>query len=770
MRKILFAVVCLLLCGTARAQNYVPIVSGVATVDASQGTNAQTSSFLIILTANVTSLEIIKPKTGQQITIILQQDSTGGRTVSCAADVLNCVTVTSTASAVTSQAFAYNTNTNTWSGLSATTGGTSTGVSAVTGTSPIVSSGGATPAISCPTCFTGTAAVSSVFTRSGAVTAANGDYTASQVTGAVGPVFNALNYGAVGDGSTANAAAFAALATAVNAYVQHPTDAQGLTDLPVAYLPSGTYNYASGLNFTQPMIIKCDQGAVLNYTGSAHAIDWGPTNLTGSTYQTTYYEIGCTFKGGASMTEGIYVNDGVLWPRIWDSRFVNFGNSTSTVWEIFFNGISVGVDDAEVARNFFIIDDNVARNGIKMNSPNAVVTNPMRIHDNTALCAQVPGTTNANGTHSCSTTATFLFSDGAASQIQHNNIQWYQPNIQLGSNSFGTIIDGLIGETNSSVSSVSSPMISFGDSTGGNNVSANISGVMVSNIQINTHNTDYSTTSPIIGPTTTSALLSNWNISHIRGSEVSASIPIVSLNNTVGQTGNSFLDVLSAVSGTSFTAATLINTTGTNLTTPFVGLTTDGVAGGTPVYGIACSNSTISATACTWRVHAYGAMGAVVSRIILDTAADSNTFPTRGGLIQHTSGAGGGTKIGDWEGLPVQVLTNPTGVSGNIALNTVFLPQGGTADEGTTFGASGCSISAHSGGAATGQYTSGTSGTCTVSITPGSTAPHGWSCDAHDITTPADVQGQTAASTTTIPVISGTTVSGDVVNFKCVAY
>ena len=118
MRKILFAVVCLLFCGTARAQNFVPIVSGVATVDASQGTNAQTSSFLVILTANVTSLEIIKPKTGQQITIILQQDSTGGRTVSCAADVLNCVTVTSTASAVTSQAFAYNSNTNTWSGLS----------------------------------------------------------------------------------------------------------------------------------------------------------------------------------------------------------------------------------------------------------------------------------------------------------------------------------------------------------------------------------------------------------------------------------------------------------------------------------------------------------------------------------------------------------------------------------------------------------------------------------------------------------------------------
>jgi len=41
---------------------------------------------------------------------------------------------------------------NTW----ASAGGGASGVSAVTGTSPIVSSGGATPAISCPTCNTST--------------------------------------------------------------------------------------------------------------------------------------------------------------------------------------------------------------------------------------------------------------------------------------------------------------------------------------------------------------------------------------------------------------------------------------------------------------------------------------------------------------------------------------------------------------------------------------------------------------------------------------
>lgn len=102
---------------------YVPIISGVATVDASLGTNAETSTFLIILTANVTSLEITKAKIGQQITIALQQDATGGRTVSFASDVLNGVSPSSGASTVTLQGFAYNEFVNKWYGLSGTAGG-----------------------------------------------------------------------------------------------------------------------------------------------------------------------------------------------------------------------------------------------------------------------------------------------------------------------------------------------------------------------------------------------------------------------------------------------------------------------------------------------------------------------------------------------------------------------------------------------------------------------------------------------------------------------
>jgi len=81
----------------------------------------------------------------------------------------------------------------------------------------------------------------------------------------------------------------------------------------------------------------------------------------------------------------------------------------------------------------------------------------------------------------------------------------------------------------------------------------------------------------------------------------------------------------------------------------------------------------------------------------------------------------------------------------------------------------GCSISAHAGNNNFGSYTSGTSGTCTVTITFSATAATGWSCLANDQGTVADLQHQTGGGITTA-VIAGTTVSGDVVNYSCGKY
>lgn len=82
---------------------------------------------------------------------------------------------------------------------------------------------------------------------------------------------------------------------------------------------------------------------------------------------------------------------------------------------------------------------------------------------------------------------------------------------------------------------------------------------------------------------------------------------------------------------------------------------------------------------------------------------------------------------------------------------------------------SGCALTAAVGGSWAGKFNSGTTGACTVTITFPDTANTGWTCDAHDTTTVADVINQTAFTTTTA-TISGTTASGDVITWKCVGF
>jgi hypothetical protein len=82
---------------------------------------------------------------------------------------------------------------------------------------------------------------------------------------------------------------------------------------------------------------------------------------------------------------------------------------------------------------------------------------------------------------------------------------------------------------------------------------------------------------------------------------------------------------------------------------------------------------------------------------------------------------------------------------------------------------SGCSLAGAVGGAGAGAFNSGTTGTCAVVITPGITAAHGFRCSATDLTTPADLIGQTAFTTTTC-TISGTTVRADLITWEVIAF
>lgn len=92
---------------------------------------------------------------------------------------------------------------------------------------------------------------------------------------------------------------------------------------------------------------------------------------------------------------------------------------------------------------------------------------------------------------------------------------------------------------------------------------------------------------------------------------------------------------------------------------------------------------------------------------------------------------------------------------------------------GTKFTITGCAAGTTVGGATAGSFVSGTTGACTVVITMaganGMTAANGWSCQASDLTTPANLIAQSASSTTTC-TITGTTVTGDLIHFLAVAF
>lgn len=107
--------------------------------------------------------------------------------------------------------------------------------------------------------------------------------------------------------------------------------------------------------------------------------------------------------------------------------------------------------------------------------------------------------------------------------------------------------------------------------------------------------------------------------------------------------------------------------------------------------------------------------------------------------------------------------------SGNTTVDQILkLPKSVLATGATNV--SGCSLTAAAGGTWAGKFVSGTTGTCTVTITPGTTANNGFHCTANDLTTTTDTIKQTATSTTTTATIAGTTASGDVINWACFAY
>lgn len=114
--------------------------------------------------------------------------------------------------------------------------------------------------------------------------------------------------------------------------------------------------------------------------------------------------------------------------------------------------------------------------------------------------------------------------------------------------------------------------------------------------------------------------------------------------------------------------------------------------------------------------------------------------------------------------------TNST-VRGNFDANGTFNVNAAIASGGTKPTVTGCSNTTTLGGTIAGSYVSGTTGTCTVTITLPTGPTNGYACFAHDDTTAADYTQSAIVTSVTTLTISGTTVSGDKIVWGCpIAY
>ena len=172
----------------------------------------------------------------------------------------------------------------------------------------------------------------------------------------------------------------------------------------------------------------------------------------------------------------------------------------------------------------------------------------------------------------------------------------------------------------------------------------------------------------------------------------------------------------------------------------------------------------------SYAMHLYDTVNSLDRLIIYQGAGNTNLNSGNGSTAVTVNATGttagtGGFIVYNGGATPTAKFT----VTGSGNVTAAGFIQGTVIGSTGTVSVSGCSLSAAVGGKSVGQFTSGTAGTCTVTITPGITATNGFYCKANDLTTTTDTLVQTASTTTTC-TISGTTASGDVINFEALSY
>lgn len=314
---------------------------------------------------------------------------------------------------------------------------------------------------------------------------------ATHIKGVSQGVFNVRTmYGAVPDGSTDNSTAITNAFTASNAFTNTPNNGAG--GVPIIYFDCDTgtttceYNYGgsgtSPINPNVPTTILCAPGATLNYTGSAHAADIGPTGLSQQATIGSYKINSCQWTGGATYTAGIYVHDYLENITIENNNFINFGSVTAYSIVIPGNNFRVIIQD-----NRWIDNDGTARS---MVDTHLSVNPDMLFSRNKTSCLN--SATHASCLVSAGNIGVGVWTNSAV-LISGNELAFHQPAIRVSAlqGQLARIVDNWF-ESNTSTLG---PAITYGDPGG-----------TAATVQINLFNNSFFwpmvANQPIIGPET----------------------------------------------------------------------------------------------------------------------------------------------------------------------------------------------------------------------------------------------------------------------------
>lgn len=332
------------------------------------------------------------------------------------------------------------------------------------------------------------------------------------------------------------------------------------TQRPTLYVPAGFYFYSGGIAPTVPMTLKCDDGAILYYTGNAHAADFGPTGLstlTASSYP--YYVDGCTFTGAGTATQGLFFNTALTVIGIRNTRFENFGPpSTNTpatdFWMVAANGSNWDVEIGPQVR--VQITDGIGRNFYRTNLALVDAFSFSRVHNIEMYCYT---TTFFGNSRACSPQPGIgMYLDSSSNIVDGNSLAFFNPDIEIAGNSgisYANRIEHNIinAPQGTGVSACQSPLMLLGTQQA-NNIHDNI-------FEMN----GCPTTSPVGA---TGATLSSNRINFNQADLLNAATPFVSLSNIVGQTNNqSSNNMCNTAQGTgTFSPCPVPHTTGSNIT------------------------------------------------------------------------------------------------------------------------------------------------------------------------------------------------------------